>query len=259
MANTLNIALGHKGFPTEHGHAVDIFLSSRALYDMRRTIVIDDSYFGPHGSALSEYAQLMWLSDHFDAVVDDFEYVRIFQYRRFVSRDRIGLETNASYISYVTPHEIAAFQDDFLRTSKAELFNRPFSFPGGMLGQYASGHLFDDLLNFVKFLTRSGILNPVQAASFLREDVLIPACNMGVFKRETLRVVLGILRRAAGFLQSPDFVPQVGYHRRSLGFMMERFNSFILCDMMRQNVIPQTFGNHILISQSPVIENTIDI
>jgi hypothetical protein len=249
MADTLNICLGHQPFPEEYASHVDIFLTCRRLYGQNRAIYVDDAIWGPHGGALSEYAQLFWLCDNFDHVVGDTPYVRIFQYRRFVSQNRIGREANVAYISLVSREDLPAFADDFARDMNAELFNRPFQFDGGMLGQFAFGHPLDDLLAVIRFLLQRERITPPAATAFLREEYLIPACNMGVFRRETLKHILALLRPVADFLQSPDFVAREGYNRRSPGFILERLNSFILLDMMRNGQAPQNFGNHIVISE----------
>ena len=259
MGETLNICLGHQPFPKAHADHVDIFLSCRRLHGQNRAIFLDDAIWGPHGGALSEYAQLFWLSDNFDRVVGDAEFVRIFQYRRLVSHSRIGRATTADFFTHINGEELPEFADDFTRDTRAELFNRPFQFTGGMLGQYASVHPMDDLMAVVRFLLQQERITSAAAAAFLREEYLIPACNMGVFLRQTLKHILALLRPTADFLQSPGYEPRNGYNRRSVGFIIERLNSFILLDMMRNGQAPQNFGNHIVISEMAEFAPTIDI
>jgi hypothetical protein len=256
---TLNICLGHQPFPEAYTDHVDIFLTCKRLYGQNRSIYLDDAMWGPHGGALSEYAQLFWLSDNFDRVVGDAEFVRIFQYRRFISRHGAGRDTNAPYISQIRIEELSQFAADFSRVEDEELFSRPFQFGGGMLGQFAPVHPLDDLLAVVRFLLGREHLSPAMAAAFLREEYLIPACNMGVFRRETLKTILEWLRPVGDYLQSPDFVAREGYNRRSLGFILERLHSFIILDLMRSGQAPQNFGNHIVMSEINQIGVTIGI
>jgi hypothetical protein len=259
MGVTLNICLGHQPFPEAYADRVDIMLTCRRLYRQNRAIFLDDAMWGPHGGSLSEYAQLFWLSDHFDRVVGDAEFIRIFQYRRFISRNRVGREANVPYLSQITAEDLPVFADDFSRVEQEELFSRPFQFAGGMLGQFAGGHPLDDLLSVVRFLLQRAYFSPETATAFLREDYLIPACNMGVFKRETLRQILMSLRPVAEFLHAPDFAPREGYNRRSLGFIIERLNSFIILNMMRSGQAPQNFGSHVVISETSHVGVTVEI
>jgi hypothetical protein len=259
MGDTLNICLGHQAFPATHAGHVDVFLTSRRLYNQNRAIFIDDAIWGPHGGALSEYAQLFWLSDNFNAVVGDTPFVRVFQYRRFVSRHGVGRQASAEYFTHIDSEELARFADDFTRDAGAEVFNRAFPVAGGMLNQFAQVHPLDDLLAVVKFLLQRGRITPPAAVAFLREEYLIPACNMGVFRSQTLKHILALLRPVADFLRSPDYVAREGYNRRSLGFIIERLNSFVILDMMRNGQAPQTFGNHIVISGTGEVPRTIDI
>ena len=113
-ANTLNVCLGHVSFPLDFIRYVDLMLSPRLVEVPCRAIVVDDSYFGEHGSALSEYVQLLWLFDHFDTIVGDYEFVRIFQYRRFVARSRVGRRSNQGHIRWIKTDELVRREKDFL-------------------------------------------------------------------------------------------------------------------------------------------------
>ncbi len=259
MGATLNICLGHLPFPEAYADHVDIFLTRRRLDGQGRAIIIDESIWGPNTDALSEYAQLFWLFDNFDAVVGDATFVRTFHYRRFVSRDRVGREANVPYYTYTNLEELSLFADDFTRDTDAELFIRPFQFTGGMLGQFASLHPMDDLMAVIRFLLQRERITPSAAAAFLREECLIPACAVGVFRRQTLKYILELLRPVADFLQSPDYVSRNGYNRRSPGFILERLNSFIILEMMRNDQAPQNFGNQIVISETRDVMATVAI
>jgi len=256
-ANTLNICLGHIAFPERFRDHVDLMVAPRVIAGGRRLVVVDDSYFGENGSALSEYVQLLWLFEHFDTVVENFEYVRIFQYRRFVSPDEIGRPSAHPWEPrWIRPKEIGRHRGAFSRSSTVELFNRPVELPGGMIGQYADAHVLTDLLNFSRFLIDNDILNSESVARFLSQARLVSACNNGVFHRHTLKEILATLKRASAFVYAPDFVPRTDYQRRSVGFLLERLNSFLILERTRSGLSEPNFGYHILIGDSPVVSRT---
>ena len=122
-ANTLNVCLGHVSFPSDFIRYVDLMLSPRSVEVTCQAIVVDDSYYGEHGSALSEYVQLLWLYDNFDTIVGNYEFVRIFQYRRFVSHARVGRRSNQDYVRWIKTDELVRREKDFSRFSTTELFN----------------------------------------------------------------------------------------------------------------------------------------
>jgi hypothetical protein len=258
--NTLNICLGHRAFPDEFQDYVDVMLTPDLVVGPKQVIVVSDLYHGTHGSALSEYSQLLWLYDNFDKVVAGYEYVRVFQYRRFVTREyfgpqsqiviaNIGSHPQVVIGNWIQPGDLSMYRGDFTRFSSGELVNRPFKFESGMLGQYVESHVFlEDILNFAKYLMERNILTPRSTARFLSASILIPACNMGVFRSSNLRRILGMLRLAAGFLDTEHFIPRTGYQRRSLGFILERFNSFVLQEFIENGTLEANFGLHVLIS-----------
>jgi hypothetical protein len=258
-ANTLNVCLGHVSFPHEFIRYVDLMLSPRDVSVPCRSIVVDDSYFGEHGSALSEYVQLLWLYDHFDTIVDSYEFVRVFQYRRFVSHSRIGRRSDRRYLRWIKADELLRREKDFSRHSTTELFNQIHKFRKGMLRQYEAAHVLIDIINFSKFLLETEVLDSKRVALFLSDPPLIPASNMGTFRVATLREILATLRKAAEFIKSSDFTPREGYQRRVLGFLLERLNSHLLLQRVETGSSQASFGHHILISDGPEVTNTSEL
>jgi hypothetical protein len=256
MGATVNICIGHQPFPASHARHVDIFLTRHQVQGQYRVIFVDEAIYS---GVLGEYAQLFWLNDHFDKVVGDASFVRIFHYRRFVSRDRVGWDADVGYYTRIPVAELVQFADDFTRDTDAELFMRPIQFPGGMLSQFAAHHPLEDLLAVVRFLLKRELITYAWAVAFLREEYMMPACSVGVFRTQTLYGVLKQLRPVADFLQSPEYVAREGYNQRILAYILERLESFILLEMMRNGQAPQNFGNHIIISESPTHTITIDI
>jgi hypothetical protein len=258
-ANTLNVCLGHLSFPRDFIRHVDLMLSPRFVAVPSHAIVVDDSYFGEHGSALSEYAQLLWLYDNFDAIVDNYEFVRIFQYRRFVAQARIGRRSNLDYIRWIKTDELVRREKDFSRFSTTELFNQIHEYPEGMLRQYEAAHVLVDIINFSKFLLETGVLDSKRVASFLSAPAMIPACNMGTFRAATLRETLMTLRRAAEFIKTSYFTPRTGYQRRVVGFLLERLNGHLLLHRLEAGLTDAALGHHILISDGPLVTRTQEL
>lgn len=258
-ANTLNVCLGHVSFPRDFVGYVDLMLSPRPVMGPSRVIVVDDDQFGEHGSALSEYAQLFWLCDHFDAIVGHHEFVRIFQYRRFVARTRVGQPSNQPHLRWITTEELARREKDFSRFSTTELFNQIYEHPGGMLAQYESAHVLVDMINFSKFLLEAEILGSKRVALFLSDQPMIPASNMGTFRAGTLREILMTLKRAAEFMKTGYFTPRSGYQRRVVGFLLERLNSHLLLHRLKSSLTDASHGHHILISDGPLVTTTKEL
>lgn len=258
-ANTLNVCLGHVSFPHEFIRYVDLMLSPRDVSVPCRSIVVDDSYFGEHGSALSEYVQLLWLYDHFDTIVDSYDFVRVFQYRRFVSHSRVGRRSKIRYIRWIKADELLRREKDFSRYSTTELFNQIYKSRRGMLRQYGAAHVLIDIINFSKFLLETEVLDTKRVASFLSDPPMIPACNMGTFRVATLREILATLKRAAEFIKTSYFTPRTGYQRRVLGFLLERLNSHLLLHRVETGSTQASFGHHILISEGPEVTNTNEL
>jgi hypothetical protein len=255
--NTINICLGYGSFPAENFQYVDVMLSPRSIVGPNCNIVIPTTYFGEHGSSLSEYVQLLWLYDNFETIIRTHEYIRLFHYRRFVSRRELGLPSaNWKEVRWIAQSELQSCSEEFSRTSTSELFNKVQTFAGGVVVQYQQSHQLVDFIHFSKFLLESAILDPLHVALFLREQVLIPASSVGVFRSITLRQMLAVLRRAAEFINTDYFVPRRGYQRRVLGFLLERLHSYLLLVRIRSGQSEANFGHHIIISDGPVISSS---
>jgi hypothetical protein len=257
--NTLNICLGHLPFPQVHAAHIDLMVAPCLISGPTRLALVHDSLFGPHGSALSEYVQLLWILDRLDALAPDCDYVRIFHYRRFVSPDPAPVGQRSSNLPWATAirsSDLPAFESTFVRHTRTELFNTAVQFHGGMLYQYAQSHVIDDMLNFARFLVEKSILSPLECAEFLSMQLHIPSCNIGIFSKASYAAIFGILRKAAAFLDSPDFVARPGYQRRSVGFLLERLNSFLIIQRIRSGASPSSFGHNIVISDEAVVSAT---
>ncbi len=191
--------------------------------------------------------------------MQDLEFIRIFQYRRFVSptppvNGKPSL--NLFWATVIREDELAAYDRAFDRDVVEEMFSTPIQEEGGMLTQYASSHVLEDMMYFCVFLMEAKILSPVQAAAFLREEILIPSCNMGVFRKKTFSDIYNFLSVAAEFLHSRYFISREGYQRRNVGFLLERLNSFLILQRIRGAVSKERFGYQIILSNNEVVTGT---
>ena len=255
--NTLNICLGHLPFPIEFHQHVDLMIAPRAVAGPYRVIVVEDSYFGEHGSSLSEYVQLLWLYDNFEKIVGTYDYIRIFHYRRFVAREKIGRPSSHEWAHWITKDELSKYSKEFSRHSTRELFNTPHKFSQGVRGQYETAHILEDFINFSDFLFESGIQTSKEATSFMTSSTLIPSSSMGTFHNTTLRRILMTLKDAAQFLKANYFVPRAGYQRRVVGFLLERLNSYLILARIQSGLSDANFGHHTILSDGPLIGITV--
>lgn len=257
--NTLNVCLGHIEFPSAAVRNIDLMIAPKLIKGPKHLAVVDDKLFGENGSSLSEYVQLIWLLDQLDNVLGNCSYIRIFHYRRFVVKNKpeIGIKsTNQPWSTVISESECIFFDSDFDRFSSCEIFNTPVKFEGGVLTQYSTTHVLNDMLKFVSFLIEEEIFSHIEAVEFLREDTLIPASNIGTFKIATFREIFTTLKKASYFLYSDKFTVRQGYQRRSMGFLLERLNSYLILKMMRQGLISQNFGHNIVISDDALVSSS---
>ncbi len=258
--NTLNICLSHVPPPQAFNQHVDILMSPNLLTGAQTVIYTPDYLFDPHGDTLSEYAQLLWLSENFSNVCANHEFVRIFHYRRFTSLKNRSLgkvSLNLPWARVVSNNDLEHFESDFTRHSTHEIYNSLTSIPSGVLGQYSDNHLLTDYLDFTRFLIETQIMTTSQAVNFLRTDRFIPSCNIGIFESSKLRVVLNILAAAAEFRKSEIFKRHLGSQRRSMGFLLERLHSFLLLQILEIDGSSIALGQNFVIADDSTIKATI--
>lgn len=250
--NTINVCVGHFNFPPQFAHYIDLMLSPRIINCSARLVIVEDNLFGQNGHSLSEYCQLLWLTKHLDKIASDYEFIRIFHYRRFISShlptDAVR-SANEPWTSISRPQQLGRYELDFQRVASHELFNEPLDFPRGVAGHYAEGHVLEDYIQFAKFLLEEKILSPIEVAEFLQQKKLIPSSSMGVFSKENLKFIFNFLEKAAFFLESPLFKARDGYQRRAAGFLFERLQSYLIFKRIEAGASPAKFGNNVVISE----------
>jgi hypothetical protein len=220
-------------------------------------ITIADDEFGPQGHTLSEYVQLIWLFRNFEQIVGEADYVRLFQYRKFIASRRIGKPSNLAYARWLRPNDIAHCSAEFSRHSSGELVSSPLDLPRRhsmtMATQYARAHNFEDLLAFTEFLRSAEILTDKSAAEFMAQSDLIPSASLGVFRRQTLKLILESLTKASSFVESNAFVTRNGEQRRNMGFLLERLHSFLIFQHILETGVNIAIGQIAVINESPII------
>lgn len=126
-----------------------------------------------------------------------------------------------------------------------------------MLEHYATAHVIEDMMYFCAFLVEAKLLSPIEAAEFLREGVLIPSSSVGVFLKKTFTDLVDVLRVAAEFRYSRNFVAREGYQRRNIGFLLERLESFLILQRIRSGLSIESLGHSLAISDSEVVSSTL--
>ena len=229
-----------------------MMLTPTPMVGPKRVIEIADDFFGERGHALSEYAQLLWLEEHLEEITAGHDYIRLFQYRRFVSEMSMGHEEWNKSWTWISTPRLEEASSDFDRFSGNELFNQIVLLEGGVSFQYAMSHVAEDIVNFAKFLKIRRILNDAEILDFLTSDKLIPACSTGTYKIDTFRVIFRQLRLAAEFLNSEYYNERSGKQRRVGGFLLERLNSYLLIRHIRENSETCKFGQYIMVDDEKI-------
>jgi hypothetical protein len=208
---------------------------------------------GENGHVLSEYLQLIWLYRNIDVIAKNYEYLRIFHYRRFISTklyENAHKADNSPWTQIISQNFLGDCYFDFTRQVSDELYNTRVKFNYGLLRLYSETHVMEDLLNFTSFLLERDIFNKDSALDFLTSEYLIPACNTGTFKVINYKIMFSVLSVAAEFLYSPKFKLRDGYQRRSVGFLLERLHSYLILKFMNEHRVNSNFGVNYLISEN---------
>ena len=209
------------------------------------------------------------------------EKISIAQYRRFVINERIGTKEPIKYHVEVVPPEIAEVLDlNTLSNDKGFgfLISTIVSFPVNyqpsvmrsllkprdflitdMMSQYADSHPIRDLLRFTSDLLDAGILSDEQSINFLLGKMLIPAPSNGTFPFEVFLKINETLENAAIVFLEGGYILRDGYQRRSIGFCLERLNSFLLLEELKERGIDplSVMGQQMMVSSDGKVATTV--
>ncbi|WP_028203331.1 hypothetical protein [Paraburkholderia nodosa] len=257
--NTLNVCIGHVPFPAEHAHFVDLLISPNAVPgNIRRKAIVPDELYGEHGHALSEYAQLFWLFRSLDSIASGYEYLNIFQYRRFISPTPVNAPkaSNLPWASVVQEVELGNYAYCFERQRANSCFNTPITLgAAGVIAQYHGAHVLEDFLSFTQYMMDEKLFDSSDALKFISQQHFVPSCSIGLYHVDLFRSIFAVLECASKFMNSPRFVARDGYQRRSVGFLLERLHSYLIVEHFRNAGV---FGHNMLISDSAVATHTAD-
>ena len=256
-ANTINICLAHKDFPESFLDYCDLILYRSPIAESAIKIQIKSEYDKQQSNALGEFDQLLWLNKNYEDIVKDAQYIRLFHYRRFVSKKKIGNQAEAKFVRYIPEYDLVKYSREFSRHSSGELFNTIFDIVKDnnqcVVGQFASAHVVEDIIQFTKYSINSNLMVPEDAFNFLMRPKMIPACSIGIFSSKNLKYFLDKIKQAADFVYDPMFVCREGYQSRNMAFILERYLSHLILSKVESRLITTSFGYHTILSDSEKI------
>ena len=180
----------------------------------------------------NEYASLFNLRSTFDNSKNLDELITICQYRRFVFNKKIGKQSiNMPWCSVLTNKEMKSLSvtNEYLSlTGNTYLLGSAIQIPS-ILQQYAEVHFIRDILQFTSTLIDLGILTNEDAFHFLNSKYLIPSPSCGTFTLGCFIEIFKVLELAAiGFWSNGYKSYDDPYQSRTVSFLLERLNSFLL-------------------------------
>jgi len=180
-------------------------------------------------SLIGEYHYLFRLNRELKKTTR-FDSIRIAQYRRIVVNVEMGDRAENQPWTRVVSADVARDLDAQKLTEPKDhgfLVSSIFPMPS-VLAQYASSHPSRDILRFLADAVDAGIVNDQDATSALLVNGLIPAPSNGTFPINCFTKIMDTLERAAIQFVSGGFMARSDYQRRSVGFCLERLNSYLL-------------------------------
>jgi hypothetical protein len=263
------------------GHALPLvelppttqFISNKNLELTNQHIVSDDS-LGPklNGVILSEYCQLFWLRREVQQgrLFKEFEWIYVFQYRKFISLIP-GRKTSLNVpFSFVTTSTEAKEFFPNLIVSEDEGNQQLQTIIGPILragrsaaDNYSKYHLIEDFCTFI--LSVNYVLGSKNSLikNFIQNPLLIPSPSLGLHKITTFLDHLEILEQVWTHFYDNYYIQRSGYQRRSGGFLLERLHSFLILSdyvLSSQNTKPMTScaqGYYFTVSNEGEIRPTV--
>lgn len=170
--------------------------------------------------------------------------VGICQYRKFVSRRRLGGVADPRYrVMDVLPKATlqgAAFEAALDPGDARFLVSRPRRFTRlpwhrrGYLREYARDHVVEDFLRFTAEAVEQGALERREVLAFFNEDVLVPGgVELGVFPADFWLEQIGRVERVVQACLARHPVAREGYQTRVWSFCAERLGSYLLIKHLR--------------------------
>lgn len=171
--------------------------------------------------------------------------IGICQYRKFVTRDAIGIQAS----NYKTMNVISC--DEFEESNPNELMwpgdakfvvGKPAAFNAELpdcdyLVQYLNCHHIEDLLRFTAEAIAVDALKPSDGHHFLREVIFFPGgVELGIFPADFwLSTITDIENTVRACIQRYGDIKREGYQSRAWAFCVERLGSYLLLKHFRQH------------------------
>lgn len=180
-------------------------------------------------SIIGEYQHLFALSRQLRRAPGP-SSIRIAQYRRLVVNVPLGVRADNQPWTKIVSIETARNLEAFLLTEPGPtgfLISTIHRVPT-TLADYSSSHLARDYLRFLSETVDAGLLTDAEVTNAALLDGLIPAPSNGTFPVKIFIDIMSLLEAAALRFVENGFIQREGYQRRSLGFCLERLNSYCL-------------------------------
>ena len=209
---------------------------------------------------LGDYAALFQLCNLLSKAGNTSGQITIAHYRRFVLNAPLGLKsTNQPWSRVLTPSAMddLAIEEEVLPLPGQDyLIGTGFPLSHGMLANYASSHYTRDILRFTANAVDCGVLSNAEAFHFLSQPILIPAPSCGSFPLDQFLSMMKKMERVAkSFFVDGYQANQDPYQGRVLGFLLERFNSYLLLEQLLSAGLDmnQVMGSTTVVSDTPEI------
>ena len=201
--------------------------------------------WAPLHPILGSLAGLFALKNHVLASCPGTSRIGVCQYRKFVSRVKIGRPaSNYQVMNVMTKAEFAAFDPYLLMLPGDAPFlvgqMGQFVMNGrnyDILYQYKDVHHVEDLLRFTAEAVALGVLDKQDVHPFFSELMFFPGgLELGVFPADFwLNAVIGIEAVVKSCVQRYADVRREGYQARAWAFCVERLGSYFLLRHFRRN------------------------
>lgn len=259
MKKHIKLFVGHKKpeFPLWEGFS----------YLELKDVVTNGSDFNKNkfnDTFFNEYSSLFYLKNLLSILkLEPDSITTIAQHRRFVLNKSIGVKsTNQPWANVVSKKEIKNLEitDSFIPLLNNNYLIGSIVEFDSILSNYSRHHYVRDLLRFVSVLVDDEILTNNEAEEFLKQKVLIPAPSCGTFPtRDLLEIIEKVELAAFSFWKNGFKIYNDSYQCRTLGFLLERLNSYFLINkiLTKGLDINKILGHTTIISESTIIKHGI--
>jgi len=169
--------------------------------------------------------------------------VGICQYRKFISRSRIGTTApNYQTMDVISRRALARLplQELMAPGGGGLLIGRPARFGqdsgAGYLQQYAGAHHVEDFLRFTDAAVEAGVLQQSAVQAFFSETLFFPGgVELGFFPADFWLATVAALEKVVRICVERFPVVRQGEQARAWAFCMERLGSWLLLEYLRDD------------------------